>query len=173
MTKEALIKLFFDKHNEFLAYINTLPDVEFMISKNHKWTPGQQLDHIYLCLQPLAQALASKAYIEQKFGLIKRPFLSYNEVIANYDAALKKGGKAPERFVPKSVELDQKPELLTLTHEMIKAISDQLTTYTETELDTLALPHPLLGLLTVKEMFYLMAHHATHHLDQTKQNLKN
>jgi hypothetical protein len=173
MTKEELTERFYQNHKEFIECINSFSDNDFIFSKNGKWTPGQQLDHVFLCLKPLEQVLSSKSFIEQKFGTITRPVLSYDEVIRDYKTALSKGGKAPERFVPETVDLNRKAALVNDTNDVLKTISRQLESYTETELDSLVLPHPLLNNLTIREMFYLIAYHATHHLNQTKQNLTN
>ncbi len=171
MNNSELILQFNSNHQQFLQYILSLNDAQFTAAPANKWTPGQQLEHVYLCLKPLAQVLASKEFIQQKFGTINRPATAYDEVIGNYKAALEKGGKAPERFVPAAVELNRKADLIKQTNGMLDTISGQLQTYTDTELDSLAIPHPLLGNLSIREMFYLMTYHATHHLNQTRQNL--
>jgi hypothetical protein len=171
MDRPALIGQFTHNHRQLIDYIDLLPDGDFTVNKNDKWTPGQQLDHIVLCLQPLAQVLGAKAFIEQKFGTIKRPTWDFDTVLTNYNAALVNGGKAPTRFVPPAIELGSKGTLVDTANELVSTIAQQLDTYTEAELDTLVLPHPLLGSMTIREMFYLMTYHATHHQEQTERNL--
>ena len=172
MTKSALIETFCKNHEEFFSYINSLSDADFMFVPKDKWSAGQQLEHVYLCITPFTKALASKEYIEQKFGKVNRPTWSHQEIKTLYTNALQSGGKAPERFVPAIVELNKKVELTNSLKDTLKIISQHWETFTEQELDTLMLPHPLLGNMTIREMFYLMADHATHHLNQTKLNLK-
>jgi hypothetical protein len=172
MTSAALIEKFCKNHEEFSSYINSLSEADFMFVPNGKWAAGQQLEHVYLCVQPFTKAMASKIFIEQKFGKINRQIWSYEEVVARYTKALQDGGKAPDRFVPPMVELNKKTELTTALSETLKIIAQHWENYSEEELDTLLLPHPLLGNMTIREMFYLMSDHATHHLNQTKQNLK-
>jgi hypothetical protein len=166
MTSPELVKQFYDNHKELVDYINSLNDEEYMYSKDGKWTAGQQLDHIRLCLMPIAQALSSKEFIEQKFGRVDRPTLNYEEVIRKYKAALSSGGKAPERFVPAEVSLSNREELSDEVFDMLDTIVPHLKNYSEDELNTLVLPHPLLGSLSIKELFFLMTYHATHHLRQ-------
>ncbi|MBS1646129.1 MAG: DinB family protein [Bacteroidetes bacterium] len=171
MTKSILIEAFCEKHKEFSAYINSLSDADFVFAAKDKWSAGQQLEHVYLCVVPLTKALASKEYIEQKFGKINRPIWSYEEIVIRYTNALKNGGKAPERFVPSTVALGKKAELTDALNETLKTISHHWETFSEEDLDTLVLPHPLLGNMTIREFFYLMADHATHHMNQTKKNI--
>ncbi len=171
MTKQELIERFFNNHKELVDYINSLSDDQFIYS-NGKWTAGQQLSHINLCLQPISQALASKEYIIQKFGEIDRDAMDYDQVIINYKSALEKGGKAPDRFVPEMVSVIDRNKLTTELTALLLKIKTQLSDYTDQELNTLILPHPLLGNMTIRELIYLMTHHATHHLRQTEHNLE-
>jgi len=172
MTKQELIAKFRENHQELVDYIAALTQEQFSYSCNGKWTPGQQLNHVCLCLKPIAQALASKDFILQKFGKIDRPSLGYDAVIENYKTALAKGGKAPERFVPEKPDPEHKAELSAQMIALLQTIKQLVDQYTDEELDHLVLPHPLLGNLTIREMLFLMTYHATHHLRQTELNLE-
>lgn len=172
MTTSELIALFRSNHLELADYVNALPNDQFSYSRNGKWTAGQQLSHVYLCLLPIAKALASKEFLLEKFGKIDRPLWDYDTVLANYMEALDKGGKAPERFLPEDIQPEAKEELSADLSQILDTIKHQLQNYSEEELDTIVMPHPLLGSMTIREMFFLMAYHATHHLRQTEQNLK-
>ncbi|MFN8286177.1 MAG: DinB family protein [Chitinophagales bacterium] len=171
MTTQQLLEQFKNNHYSFVAFIKTLNDEQFALSANNKWTPGQQLEHIYKCNQPLAFLFANKAIIESKFGKIERARWSQAEVREKYTAALATGGKAPERFVPAEVSISQKEELLQKTVGDVNSIVALLANFTEEEIDNLAIPHPLLGNMSIREMMYLMTDHATHHLEKTKENL--
>ena len=173
MSKEELIAAFYNNHECFLSFIQEMDTDHFMLHKPEKWTPGQQLEHIGLCIKPLEQVLANRDFIAQKFGTLTRPAYTDEEVVRMYTLALAQGGKAPDKFVPTAVDLSQKEALLRQTRETTQTICNCLRTYTEDELDTLVLPHPLLGSLSIREMFYLMSQHALHHLEQMKLNLRN
>ncbi len=163
---------FYQNHKDLSEYINSLPDEKFLHTANGKWTPGQQLAHVYLTLVPISQALGSKEYIQNKFGNIGRPTMSYNEVIETYKKGLATGGKAPEQFLPQNVPLSQREEFTDKLLTILGTIQQQVATYSEEELDTLVLPHPFLGKLSIREFFCLMSYHPTHHLEQTKKNLE-
>lgn len=172
MERQVLTTQFHDNHKAFIAYINSIPDDDFVLSKNEKWSPGQQLDHVLKCVVPLLKALSNKAFIETKFGRIQRPVLSYEEVIKNYKHGLENGGKAPERFLPEKVELIQREVLEVELMNNINALASSLENYSDDELDSLILPHPFLGSLTIREMLFLMTYHAEHHHAKTKENLQ-
>lgn len=157
MNRQELIERFYENHKTFIEYIISLTDCEFIFSQNKKWTLGQQLEHILLCLKPLEQIAGSKSVIESKFGKTDRPAMSYDSVLSNYMIALEKGGKAPERFVPEKIDFSKRSKLVGDLIEILNTICQNLETYTEGELDVLVLPHPLLGNLTIREMFYLIS----------------
>lgn len=171
MNRQAIVEKFDDHHQRLIDYIRTLTDEEFMYSREDKWTPGQQLQHVLLCVRPLAQALGNKSFVAAKFGTMERPGLSYDDVIQWYQKALQEGGKAPSMYVPEAVDLSRKDEIGTELAGEVQALRQNLEDYSEQELDNLVLPHPLLGKLSIREMLYLMTYHATHHQEKTRENL--
>ncbi len=168
MTKQELIESFFKNHQELIDFVNSLTNENFTFSYSGKWTAGQQLNHVYLTIIPFTKVLLSKEYIIQKFGIIDRPTWDYNTVIENYS---KTSLKAPPQYLPDETLSEQKEKIIADMQTTVLRIQSLLNQYTEEELDSLVLPHPLLGHLTIREMFYLMSYHPLHHLKQTKQNL--
>lgn len=171
MSKETLIAKFLNNHFELSNYVDSLNEIEFLLSANEKWNAGQQVKHVILCLIPIDQALFSKEYIEKKFGKADRASLDYDSIINNYKSALSNGGKAPERYLPAPVLFEDKQALNTEFKNLLISIENKLGNYSETELDTLVLPHPLMGMMTIRELLFLMTYHATHHLEQVKITL--
>ncbi len=172
MNRNELTEKFRANHMAFVNYINSLSDEEFLFKPEGKWTAGQQLAHIVASVKPLAQILAAKPLIASKFGKIDRATWSYDEVLANYLDKLAQGGKAPQQFDPEQISLDQKEALSKETLEHTENVIQNLNNYTDEELDSLVLPHPLLGKLTIREMLYMMTYHATHHQKGTAENLE-
>jgi len=168
MNKQELIKTFSDNHYTAIAYIQLLPDSHFSFSYNQKWTAGQQLKHILLTLLPFPKILQSKDFIFQKFGTLQRTIWDYDTVRNNY---LKTSRQAPSQFLPEEIVPAQKEQLIMQTEEVLTRIDQLFALYNEEELDSLVLPHPLLGKLSIREMFYLMSYHPIHHLNQIKENL--
>ena len=171
MKKQELIEAFINNHEETVHYINTLTDELFVFNVPQKWSAGQQLKHILLTLTPFPGVLSSKPFILEKFGKINRPTWSYETVLENYS---KTSLKAPERFLPENdITPDQKEQIISEINETLALTKNLLEQYSEEELDSLSLPHPLLGLLTIREMFYLMSYHPIHHLKQIKNILRS
>lgn len=169
MNKEILINKLNGNYNLFTDYINALSDKEFTSSYNDKWTAGQQLEHILKSVAPVAKALSAKSFLEENFGTVDRPGIAYDDLVKNYQAALAQGGKAPARFIPEKVALNQKNTLIDSVLAIVAKLVELLSNYTDEELDSLVIPHPLLGKLTVREMIYFTIYHVEHHLENMKR----
>jgi hypothetical protein len=97
------------------------------------------------------------------FGKSNRPSKSYDDLVLKYQITLQNGGKATARFIPKSVVWVQKEKLILRLQSHVETLIQNISAYTEEDLDTLIAPHPLLGKLTLREMLYFTAYHVTHH----------
>lgn len=170
INRNELIDKLNKNYISFIEYINSLTDDEFVVSLNDKWTAGQQLDHILRSVKPLTQILSAKSRIESNFGMTERRSLSYEEIVNNYKIELEKGGQATGKFVPEKINSNQKNELTAALSDNLKKLLENLTDYTDQELDNLVLPHPLLGNLTIREMIYFTIYHVGHHHEKIKQN---
>jgi hypothetical protein len=174
MTKQQIIKLLKQKHNAFIAYIETLTAEEFLYAPTDKWTAAQQLDHIHKAVKPLTQAMGYPKFVPRLlFGKANRPSKTYDELINRYNEKLSLGGRASGRFVPPTITAGQKDMLIKLVLASVHNLCKRIEKFTETELDNLILPHPLLGKITIREMLYFTAYHVEHHEVIIKRELKN
>lgn len=171
MQKQGLINEFVKNHQKVIQYIDSLDDIEFSYTNNEKWTAGQQLEHILLTIIPLSKVLFSKEYIISKFGKIDRRTWNYEMVLENYS---KTSLNAPEQFLPKNeITINQKLVIISNIEDILEQTKQRFEKYSEKELDTFTLPHPLLGKLTIRELFFLMSYHPLHHQKQIQEMLKN
>ncbi len=174
MNKPAIIDSLTKNYHAFIHYINGLTPEEYSFSANQKWTAGQQLEHIVLCVKPLVQVFSMEPLmIEQNFGRANRPGRAYEVVLTDYTEKLQEGGKAPERYVPEAISQDQRIILTETLANRIKELCSKIDNFTEEDLDGLCIPHPLLGSLTLREMLYNAIYHVEHHHNLTNHNLKN
>jgi hypothetical protein len=172
MERKEIISLLAENHNSFIQYINGLTNEEFLFNSGQKWTAGQQLEHIYLSVKPVIQILSlPKFFIRIVFGKANRPGRTYDDLVKRYLIKLENGGRATSRFIPKTIAINQKETINKRLTKNIKILCLKIEHFTEKELDTLILPHPLLGKLTIREMLYFTIYHVAHHHEITKRNL--
>ncbi len=172
MNKQQLTEALTQNHQSFINYLNDLSLDDFEWSMERKWSAGQQLEHIVICVKPLVKALGmDQKILEQTFGVVTGKGRTYDELLALYVSKLNAGGKAPDRFVPQPVLSNQREALTAGLAKLVVELNDTLERFTEQELDTLCLPHPLLGNISIREMLYNAIYHVEHHHHLAQQYL--
>jgi hypothetical protein len=167
MNKQEISSLLSTTYTSFVNYIGSLTEEEYLYHHKEKWSAGQQLAHIVLCVKPIVMVFSmDKTAIEQRFGKTERTNIEYNALEEIYLQKLKEGGKAPERFLPETISFEQKKTLSQELIEMINELNTKINSFGDAELDTLLIPHPLLGSLTLREMLYSAIYHVKHHHNQ-------
>ena len=146
---------------------------DFQFSLNgEKWAAGQQIEHLCLSVEPLVKGLRAPEFaLKAMFGKADHPSVGYNELVARYRSELAAGGTASAAFRPDSVEFARKEEFVGKLMELIEKLCVKVDKFDENKLDQLVLPHPLLGKLTMREIFYFTIYHAEHHHKLTVENL--
>ncbi len=174
MDKKNIAKALIQSYEAFTTHIKGLSASAFMFSYQEKWTAGQQLHHLVVCVKPLVKFFdMPKEMIAQNFGSPTHANISYQDLKNTYIQKLQEGGKAPSRFLPEMLQETQKNEFCGMLNDLIATLNAKVDTFTETELDTLCVPHPLLGNLTIREMLYNTIYHAEHHQQQIELYLKD
>ena len=163
-----------ENHKIFTDYIINLPDGIFIQSKNGKWSPGQQLDHICRSVQPLALGFSlPKWLIKLIFGKANRQGRTYDALVTKYEQKLQEGGMATGRFIPKEIKVADRKKLVGSLTKNIQSLTRSIQKISEADLENTVLPHPLLGKLTIREMLYFTIHHVEHHLNLIKKNINS
>ncbi|MEZ4904164.1 MAG: DinB family protein [Spirosomataceae bacterium] len=129
------------------------------------WSAAENVQHLIQSVFPLNRLLGRpKSYFEEKWGLATHTSRTYQAIITAYHTALGDGIRATGAFAP----LDTATGLPILLGEFAQtnaALLNHLTDWSEEDLDNYVIPHPLLGLLTIREMLLFTAYHTRHHLE--------
>lgn len=172
MNKQEIIQALNENYQAFIAYISGLSEEDYSYRHEGKWDAARQLNHINLSVAPLVQVYAlPPAVIEKNFGRKKRTDRSYEDLLRAYQGLLSAGGKAPSRFVPGEEEMPPRKEMLDQLSSMLPKLCDLIENTSDEDLDSLLIPHPLLKLLTLREMLYNAIYHVTHHQKQIETYL--
>lgn len=161
-----------ESHGNFADLINSLGETDYLGAPSGKWSAGQQLDHLVKSVQPVNLAFGLPAWLLRiLFGNANRPSRTYDELVARYQAKLAAGGRAPSAFVPSPARWERRTLLLLRFEKLTEKLIQKTQNRSEEDLDTLLLPHPLLGKLTLREMLYFTIYHAQHHQNSVLRNL--
>lgn len=173
MEKEVLAQLLQQNYLQVIQQIRQLSDRELLYAPKGKWNALQQLDHLVKSVTPVNMVMGlPKFVISWRFGIANRPSRTYDALVDRYHIKLQAGGRASGAFVP-SVQVDpaDKEDLLKNLQEQVQKLARKTKKLNEVALDKYVLPHPLLGKLTLREMLYFTAYHASHHRKNIEHGL--
>lgn len=151
------------------AYWRALPGDDFFAPLAGGWSPADHVRHLARSNRPVARALElPRVVLLARFGATWRDSRGYSELRAAYREALD-GGLQAGRFAPDPLPATRRNDAERLdTLERWSATLTRLAAATrdwsERGLARLRLPHPGLGLLTVREMLLFTLYHNTHHV---------
>jgi len=163
-TKREVIDALKGNSQKFVDLISKLNKSGFENEPNGKWSTGQHLEHLVKSIKPLNFALSLPGFVPGLlFGKAKRASRTYEEIKQFYKGKLSDGAKASGAYVPKRVSFESKEKLSDAFISEAQKLSFRLEGMTETDIDAMVLPHPILGKLTLREMLFFTIYHTEHH----------
>ena len=174
MDKDSIADLLEEKHQRLINWLEHQDDEKWEQGPKDKWTQGQVTLHLLQAIKPLNTALSlPKFFLRYKFGKANREVRDYDTVIKRYQERLK---NVPEgaTFGPsrnmKVPSIKDKPYLLTRLQMESKKLQYKTRKMSDKNLDTLILPHPLMGKMPVREILMWTSYHVEHHSKQLMTN---
>lgn len=159
--QEALATSFADVENKAIE----VSEEKFHKRLNGKWSIGENIEHLILTSMGIVSITARPKSFFAPFGEVKRAAYSYEELEKKYQKILDKGQKSPADYSSNPDDVKSREELLKSWEMLAGKIAKRLPEHwTETELDKYCIPHPVMGLLTMREMLLFTVLHTYHHL---------
>ena len=175
MEKTAIVQHLQEKYNTLLQLLEGLSETRVAqpIAPD-KWSIGQHGMHLVLSTRPLNKALRMpKADMTAMFGTKgERAEHSEAELVDLYRSLLDGGLQAPSRFSPADFTADEKAGLLAELRKELAELLSALELWDESALSAHVMPHPAMGLLTVREMMMFTIHHTEHHRSAMQKSLE-
>jgi hypothetical protein len=173
MIKSDIVALLEEKHQELFRLIDNQSDEKWMSGPKNKWTFGQHILHLANSLQLLNNGLSYPKFIlKYKFGTSNRETRSYDVVVKKYQEKLVANRERAAQFNSKLKvpTLKEKPFLINKLKIQNKKLQYKTNKWNDNNLDTLLIPHPLMGRMTVREIIMWSAYHTAHHTQILKNN---
>lgn len=173
MHKDEIADLLEEKYHALLTFLEAQDPEKWTKGPQGKWTTGQQALHLLQSIKPLNDVLSMpRFFFKYAFGKNTRPLNDYETIVRNYQQALKENTdftfKASKNMrVPK---LKDKTYILNRLQVESKKLQYKIRRISDKNLDTLVLPHPLMGKMPIREILMWTAHHAEHHTKQLREN---
>lgn len=166
MEKQEIANLLEEKHKDLFAWLDKQPVEKWEQGPAERWTTGQHIVHLISVMKRVNHVLSfPKFMLRYKFGKTNRELRDYNTVVEKYQTKLAKNKEKAKKFNAKvkAPNLQERKKLLTTLQIQQKKLQHKTKIWSDTHLDNLVLPHPLLGKLPVREMIMFIAHHTEHH----------
>jgi hypothetical protein len=151
--------------------IARMTETQFCGGISESWSAEGYLKHLLLSTKPVAKAMGFPAEVlEKQFGLAEHSSRSYADLVSAYQKRLNEGIRAEDfdKVVPVFYRFpegitDERAYLVQSWNETNQRLISAAQQKTEAELDRLQLPHPAVGMLTLREMLFFTIHHNTLH----------
>lgn len=141
----------------------------FNVSRNNKWTTAENIQHLVNATKMTSVAFRLPKILPRLlYGKPKRTSHGFSKIVDNYHKKLEGGAVAMGVYVPKKTNYEKQKlnEKLSLEGEnLVRAIESK---WSDDELDQYQISHPILGLLTLRELAYFTIYHNQHHLNSIR-----
>jgi hypothetical protein len=150
-------------------YWNAMPEEEFVAPLGGTWSPADHVRHLTKSVHAVARGLSMpRIVLRLLFPIRGRVSRRYDMLVKTYHEALRRGEQAG-RFAPSPRAVPGDPEVyrrevLSTHQEAVNRLADLIMRWSKDQVDDIAMPHPLLGKLTVREMLMFTLYHNHHHV---------
>ena len=177
MNKSGIISELRQIQAELSDYVQSISPEAFEAAQGESWSASGYLKHLILSNKPFVKGLnLQKEGLAKMFGTASQPSKSFDDMFATYKGRLSEGIKAENfdkvtptfyRF-PEGIT-DEKTYLVDSWNETHEKLYLALENWEESDLDTLQLPHPAMGNITIREMLYFTIFHNRMHLNDIRE----
>lgn len=137
----------------------------FNVSKENKWTTAENISHLINATKMTRMAFALPKFLPVLlYGKPKRTSHGYVKIVENYVKKLDGGAVATGLYVPKKTNYEKEKLNGKLKIEGDKLVQSISKKWNDEQLDKYQISHPILGLLTARELAYFTIYHNEHHL---------
>lgn len=138
-----------------------------------KWSIYQIIDHVDKSNRIINIGYKTPRFLLKLFmGTSAKGSVSTEEVIKKYQAKLEAGAKSPLLSRAGKSDLKDNQLLLKRFNEHLSSLKANINKWKEEELNSIRLPHPILGKLTGKEMLSFTVYHLFHHMKAIQRILE-
>ena len=158
-----------EEQDNLIQFYKSGGDSLWSYKPKDKWTGGQHLVHLVQSTEPLVKALSYPKFIlKWKFGTNNRENRSLDQIIDRYKeklAAVAGGVVSPFSQNMPIPNLDEKDIWIQKWQSLNTKLNAKTNKLSDKDLDSILIPHPLMGRMTLREILMWNAYHARHHYD--------
>lgn len=165
-SKDEIIEELGEGFNSLCLAGKSVSDDNFNVSKESKWTTAENLAHLVRATKMTSLAFTMPKFIHVVlYGKPRRTSHGFSKVVENYQKKLEEGAKATGVYVPPKTDYQKEEVTGNLNMEGQKLVRAVAEKWTDEQMDHYQISHPILGLLTIRELAYFTIYHNEHHLE--------
>lgn len=174
-SKQEIKKAFIAESDLVFSHFSSHPIEAFFAAPEGVWSPADNLVHLIKSTSPVVMALGlPKMALRLRFGKFKGNSDPLAAVRARYMDAHKKGlAVASGGYLPEVEEktTDSRTKILAKWTSKNQELISSLDNWSEKQLDTYSLPHPIIGKMSVREILFFTLYHNMHHVNDVARFL--
>lgn len=169
MTKDQILTALESGCNTIAAYVVSLTHDVFFNSTPEQWGPAHHLGHLRLTHDAVARGFRAKERLPA-YGEASKSFKDFKE------SYLEKLKTAPAGFLTNhpftaSIEGARQESLIQAFKQTSQDLCQSIEDFSELELDTKGMKHPLMGLISARDMAMFIVFHDMHHLSGIQRSI--
>lgn len=173
MDKEHIANLLEEKHQNLFSWLEQHDIQRWETGPEGKWTTGQVVLHLLQSIIPLNTAMSLPKFIlKYKYGNSNRTVRVYKVIVSRYLERLEKakGIVSPFSKRNKISKAKDKNYIINRLKTESKKLQYKTRKWSDSDLDTYVLPHPLIGKMPVRELLMWTSYHVEHHTKTLMEN---
>lgn len=156
---------------ELEAYFSSIPDEAFFDGDDAAWSPAHHLSHVTRSNLLVTRGLKAGSALPAHASGRSR---THGGILAVYRTGLVAARETLKRTnpVPPTVETGATRDRLVAEYaNAARGLREASAAWSEADLDARAMRHPLLGMVSTREMLLFILIHDRHHLDGVREAL--
>jgi len=173
-SKTEILSALEDVAEKVESYYSSLSPEQFFHDGLGGWSAAQNLSHITFIGSLAVYLFGLPRFLFIPFGkqTKQRDFVTLKNDYLSSDKTIYIGPLAPSSIAP---PLDAKNVIQTMTSDWRKVYRDlnlAIQSIPEEDMDNFSLPHPSMGMLSLREMIYVIIIHPIHHTYKVEQKME-
>lgn len=148
-------------------YLLSIPAERFFAKPEKGWSIAENVKHLNKTTWPITLGLKLPAAVPAALFGKESGSRSFAEIREAYYANVQNGFQAPLIYRPGSAGTGDRAAQEKMVRTFEKTIEDLISAFLKLEtvvIDSVRMPHPALGKLTIREMLFSCLNHGIHHL---------
>lgn len=173
MHKDEIANLLEEKYQTLLDWLEKQDNEKWTLGPENKWTSGQHALHLLKSIKPLNDVLSMPRFLfKYTLGTTNAEIRDYETIVRSYLIRLEEFKSNPPKNSKKLKvpTIHDKRYILTRLQVESKKLQYKIRRISDRNLNTLVLPHPIMGKMPIREILMWTAYHAEHHAKQLQEN---